>query len=972
MLQSLIEWLTGGLASVIDIIISMFLNALEPSLSNFIETFPSFAAAYNVFKVIGAGLAVTIAAVGMFSFFRGSGSPSSMETPWQILGRAAIAGALIVGGGYILSYMVEVAKFSYDVFFNMDYQATGGDGLGELLLGTGKKYASTIFSNGISMGVTAFAAADGSLVEDLIVSDLAISLLILFLDIAVGWELFKVMVEVAERYLMVGVLVYTSPLVFSTVASGQTAGVFKRWCGMFISSLLLMSLSVFFLNASIAALASIGADDSFIVSLVLILAMLKIAQRLDTYMSQLGLNAAQTGGSLLDTIFAGAKTIGNFAKGAFGGRSSNGGGEGSKSGGSVLGRALGATTVGKYARVARSAGESILNGEGLKGAAETAKAARKDEFQKSVMGGFKDKGVSGAVNNAKDTMGYIMTGTRPSEVEAAKKAQEEAKKNAHISTSPEDKAAAAKASADRSAPTIGAETAEAVQARQGVNPGEGVPNAEFVDKVAAGQATPEEMAQSFKENGIEEIRAGGVEKTGNGAGTDDRFVMKADKDGNLALSDAAVAAGLRMETGENGEAYVTGPTEALQDYMDKSTTADKFNSDANGDRIAAKSTVTAADAAQDLGLNNYDTPAADREGHYYKNAQAELRSDNSEFSSGRTYAETEKNAYDANAVKAGGYYYNAAEDQLRTSGENADHAAITSMASTLQSADREKVESATVSAATAARDSTMSAVQDHLEQMRSDVGDTAREMPELTANTIRRDTSGQLSRNVFATTSIPDGTKEYGSTNGDTLFDRAFGSSVTDKAGDSGFRNVRIEENDGSSGHKGRCVSAEYTNSDGQAVRVSMYDQLSKINGAVPDGFTQIDYTGAGYHTSSPISRSFFMVSTPVAEAPSSPVQPISQSAATQPAASAFNATPSQSQTIIIQQNTGHDDSHDRHGGNGRSDHIIPDRRDNDTGYETSPVTPKLSNGTRRVTSGSSRKDTVKRNSKNKPSGPPT
>lgn len=834
MLQSLIEWLTGGLASVLDIIITMFLNALEPSLSNFIDTFPGFAAAYDVFRIIGAGLAVTIATVGLFSFFSGSGSLRSTEQPWQLLGRVAVSGALMVGGGYILSYLVELAKFSYDVFFNLDYAAGDGAGLGGLLLGTGKKYVSTIFTNFQTVGATLFAAADGSLVENLIVSDLAVSLLILFLDVAVGWELFKVMIEVAERYLMVGVLVYTSPLVFSTVASGQTASIFKRWCGMFFSSLLLMSLSVFFLNASIAALASIGADDSFIVSLVLILAMLKIAQRIDSYMNQLGLNAAQTGGSLLDTIFAGARTIGSFAKSAFGG--GRGGEIGGKvGGGSVLGRALGVSTVGKYARAAQSAGESILHGEGMKAAAQSASDSLKADLKDSVLGGFKDNGIRGAANNAKETVSYVMTGVRTNKADGSGRKTEAGKRDSHTSTAPADKAAAASSSAERAEAVArhrGDVLAEDIRSKQAVEHGHGVPDADLVERAGSSNASRAEMLRSFHENGIEEIRPEGV------TDADDRYVMKADKSGNLALSDAAVAAGLHMETDTDGKTYVTGPSEALQEYMDKATTADRTNVDANGDRIAARAVVTEEDAAQELGMSHYDGVA------------------------------------------------------------------------------------------------NMAAVQERLAQMRSDIGDTAKEMPELTANTIKRDSSGHLSRNIFATTEVPDGTKEYGQTSGNMLFDRAFGASVPDKAEDSGFRNVRIEENDGASGHKGRCVSAEYTNREGQSVRVKMYDRLSELNGVVPEGSTKVDYTGIGYDNR-PMSRSFFMVSTP-----------------------AFAAQPDTPPNSAVQHESrrSQEPTHEKSG---------------DTGFEPSPVTPKLSNGTKRVTGGSRKKETVKRNSKNKPSGPP-
>ena len=57
-------------------------------------------------------------------------------------------------------------------------------------------------------------------------------LLILILLIALGWNYFKLLLETVERYVVVGVLCYTSPLAFSMGASKATSPVFKSWCRM--------------------------------------------------------------------------------------------------------------------------------------------------------------------------------------------------------------------------------------------------------------------------------------------------------------------------------------------------------------------------------------------------------------------------------------------------------------------------------------------------------------------------------------------------------------------------------------------------------------------------------------------------------------------------------------------------------------------------------------------------------------------
>ena len=73
-------------------------------------------------------------------------------------------------------------------------------------------------------------------------------ILILILLIALGWNYFKLLLETVERYIVVGVLCYTSPLAFSMGASKSTSNVFKSWCRMVGSQLLLLVMNVWFLR----------------------------------------------------------------------------------------------------------------------------------------------------------------------------------------------------------------------------------------------------------------------------------------------------------------------------------------------------------------------------------------------------------------------------------------------------------------------------------------------------------------------------------------------------------------------------------------------------------------------------------------------------------------------------------------------------------------------------------------------------
>ena len=83
-------------------------------------------------------------------------------------------------------------------------------------------------------------------------------LLVLILLIALGWNYFKLLLEAVERYIVVGVLCYTSPLAFCMGGSKATNQVFKSWCRMVGSQLLLLVMNVWLSGALTPRQASIS------------------------------------------------------------------------------------------------------------------------------------------------------------------------------------------------------------------------------------------------------------------------------------------------------------------------------------------------------------------------------------------------------------------------------------------------------------------------------------------------------------------------------------------------------------------------------------------------------------------------------------------------------------------------------------------------------------------------------------------
>lgn len=148
-------------------------------------------------------------------------------------------------------------------------------------------------------------------------------LLLVILEIALGWNYFKLLLETVERYIVVGVLCYTSPLAYAMGASKTTSNVFRSWCRMVGSQLLLLVMNVWFLRAFNSSMGQyIGnggalstGQGSIFLWMFCALAFLKTAQKFDSYLASIGLNVAQTGSSMGMELLMAARVISGIGSG---------------------------------------------------------------------------------------------------------------------------------------------------------------------------------------------------------------------------------------------------------------------------------------------------------------------------------------------------------------------------------------------------------------------------------------------------------------------------------------------------------------------------------------------------------------------------------------------------------------------------------------------------------------------------------
>jgi hypothetical protein len=122
------------------------------------------------------------------------------------------------------------------------------------------------------------------------------------LSIIVGavlmWQTVKLFFEIGERYFLVGLLTILSPLAFAAGGSKNTGDIFKGWARMYGSMCLMMVLNVIFLKMFISAMGYLPSGPEVVPWLIFMVAIARVARKIDSAVARLGLNPAVTGEGL--------------------------------------------------------------------------------------------------------------------------------------------------------------------------------------------------------------------------------------------------------------------------------------------------------------------------------------------------------------------------------------------------------------------------------------------------------------------------------------------------------------------------------------------------------------------------------------------------------------------------------------------------------------------------------------------------
>lgn len=295
--ESIVNWVASIVTSIMDAVSGIFLNALGTDMTAMEQYFPFVTEAFFIFQYTAWALLFLITVWQLFLVF--GGPVTEAENPWQLLARSAIFAILIGYAKPIFLLALDIARAPYTALMDatMDPGSFTFAGVEQVL------------TNGLSTMVSTITVVG--------------PLLTIILMISLGWNYFKMLLECVERYVVVGVLCYTSPLAFSMGGSKTTNNVFKGWTRMVGSQLLLLVLNVWFLrafNSTVGQFIGNGGalssgQGSIFLWMFVALAFLKTAQKFDSYLAAMGLNVAQTGSSMGMELLMAARVISGVASG---------------------------------------------------------------------------------------------------------------------------------------------------------------------------------------------------------------------------------------------------------------------------------------------------------------------------------------------------------------------------------------------------------------------------------------------------------------------------------------------------------------------------------------------------------------------------------------------------------------------------------------------------------------------------------
>ena len=204
--------------NLLDLITTSVLGALGCDMDTFLRYFPAAESMYRVFVALAIGLVLLN---WVWQIFKNFGLVAGLEAedPIKLSIRSVLFIGLIFFSDQITDLVLSIGGTPYSWILDSNLPALNFADFNSVLL--------TI------LGV----CANGS-----------VALIALILVLILAWNYVKLLLEAAERYILLGVIVYTAPVAFATGASQSTSNIFRAWCRMFAGQIFLLIMNAWCLR----------------------------------------------------------------------------------------------------------------------------------------------------------------------------------------------------------------------------------------------------------------------------------------------------------------------------------------------------------------------------------------------------------------------------------------------------------------------------------------------------------------------------------------------------------------------------------------------------------------------------------------------------------------------------------------------------------------------------------------------------
>lgn len=281
-----------------DLIMNPLLKITQMTTEEVAHYIPGFAMSGNgiggyfskAIMVISTTIAGALIAVRIISYLMETADGARTESVPKLIWNAVFGMVLTLTGSHFLQLMFD--EIISPLTTALSEGVTGG-GLGEFSFeDSGMKIIGQTESGDAAGTIVAWMGGF-SIVEG---ASLVVSVVFLFL---IWWNLIKLVLECAERYIICVFTILLSPLAFATATNERTKDTAVNWMQMFWSQCVLLILNIWVVGIARTALniGLVGASVESVVKWGLVTyAYLKIAQKLDDMLAKAGFRITSTTG----------------------------------------------------------------------------------------------------------------------------------------------------------------------------------------------------------------------------------------------------------------------------------------------------------------------------------------------------------------------------------------------------------------------------------------------------------------------------------------------------------------------------------------------------------------------------------------------------------------------------------------------------------------------------------------------------